>query len=344
MRIFFSKTPHMCVQNEQCKKGILLSYACRGTRNPQPGPQGPRPPPPTFSEGQNGSGVALSGAALGTPCALQHFPTLPISPARTLNSLHTLSSTPSKPLPFSTVLSNPPQYSTAKGVRGNWRRYWSSGLWQFGQVNSNRTTTLYQGTPAKASGTRPGDGGRTQCSHGHWGVDQCGLWQRDPCCIGATSNMSVDCGYRTPAVSRPLPPQVWMWQQQQQQQQQQNSSSNSSDGYEAWRGLESWGGRSSPTVHNPLPPYTTPWPLHARLPKPLPPLPVQSALRRPPSPTPIRSTCSRTTITDAVGTHRRTNPPDRRPASVTTPLRGARRLWSATSTDCQRTRSSLVNP
>ena len=40
---FFSKTPHMCVQNDQRDEGIILKYVCSGT--PQYPP--PKDPPPT---------------------------------------------------------------------------------------------------------------------------------------------------------------------------------------------------------------------------------------------------------------------------------------------------------
>ena len=41
-KFFFSKTPHMCVQNDQRDKGIILRYVCWGTRDPPTGAPPPR--------------------------------------------------------------------------------------------------------------------------------------------------------------------------------------------------------------------------------------------------------------------------------------------------------------
>ena len=47
-KIFFSKTPHMCVHNDQCNEGVILRYIYWGTWDPSPPSQAaPLPPPRT---------------------------------------------------------------------------------------------------------------------------------------------------------------------------------------------------------------------------------------------------------------------------------------------------------
>ena len=80
---FFSKTPHACVTNDQCDKGIILRYICWGTWHPSQQPPAPAlgSPSPmgkfkaTFSSGLSGNRIAcVMRAILVAEYLLLHDP------------------------------------------------------------------------------------------------------------------------------------------------------------------------------------------------------------------------------------------------------------------------------